>query len=309
MNRKKIRRVSMISSVACCVFAFAGASARADLSPSQARKALTLIPGFKLESGAVRVKSVSAGSASAADVSAEIRTVFRFETDKQGSWRVAEIRTGQDRWERIDLIASALKTQAATGDCNAPDPPVRGALAVDPSVKRARCLLARLLSVELPSDAVRIQEVEPTPIPFASQPSVTVVAWVRVEARLVTDKRGWRVTELRAGNRDWVLLDPLVAALNEEKQKLARAELESMARALECFRKDRGVYVVSDNQGVAIDHLSPRYLALVIRLDPWQQPYKYRGERDRFTLRSSGPDGKADTADDISINETSQPRS
>jgi hypothetical protein len=177
---------------------------------------------------------------------------------------------------------------------------------VDPSVKRVRCLLGHLLGVEIPSDAIRIQEVNPTPIPLASQPSATVVAWLRVEARLTSDKGGWQVTELRTGNRDWVKLEPIVAALNEQKQKQARAELDLIARALEKFRKDRGFYVVSDKQSVAIDFLSPRYLARVIRVDPWNQPYKYLGERDHFTLRSTGPDRKADTPDDISVNETSQ---
>ena len=74
-----------------------------------------------------------------------------------------------------------------------------------------------------------------------------------------------------------------------------------MAKALERFHKDRGYYVVSDSHAVAIDHLSPRYLTQVIRVDPWHQPYKYQGERDHFTLRSAGPDGKEATADDIFI--------
>ncbi|MFN2513751.1 MAG: type II secretion system protein GspG [Pyrinomonadaceae bacterium] len=39
----------------------------------------------------------------------------------------------------------------------------------------------------------------------------------------------------------------------------------------------------------------------MIRLDPWQEPYQYRGERDNFTLRSLGPDRKDNTADDIVI--------
>jgi hypothetical protein len=50
-----------------------------------------------------------------------------------------------------------------------------------------------------------------------------------------------------------------------------------------------------------MDHLSPRYLPRVIRIDPWQRPYKYQGERDRFTLRSLGADGKDGTADDIEL--------
>lgn len=301
MNAGKIRTTLLFPLLACCVVAFTSTSARADLTPKQARKAITRIPGFEIKSGAVRVKSISASSASAAEMTAEIKTVFKFEMDKQGRWRVAEIRTGQDRWEEIDLIADALKTQLSGGECNAPDPPSRGRVAIDPSVKRARCLLGSLLGVETPSDAVRIQEVDPMPIPLASQPSATVVALVRVDARLLNDKAGWRVSELRTGNRDWVLLERLVAAVNEEKQKKARAELALIAKALEEFRKERGSYVVSDSQAAAIDHLSPRYLAQVIRVDPWHQPYKYQGERDHFTLRSAGPDGKADTPDDIEL--------
>ncbi|HEV7473480.1 MAG TPA: type II secretion system protein GspG [Pyrinomonadaceae bacterium] len=300
MNADRIRQTSLVFLLACGVLGLTAADARADLSSSQARKALTRIPGFELKSSAVRVKSVSASSASEAEVAAEVKTVFKFEADKQGRWRVAEIRSGQDRWEHVDLIATALKASASNRNCDAPDPMIRGRAASDPSVKRARCLLASLFGVELPSDAVRIQSVDSL-IPFASQPSATVVAWVRVDARLLKDKSGWQVTELRTGNRNWTTLAPLTAALNEEKQKQARAELELIAGALEKFRRERGSYVVSDNQGAAIDFLSPRYLARVIRLDPWYQPYKYQGERDHFTLRSTGPDGKDNTADDLQL--------
>lgn len=310
MNVRKLKTVFLLPALVCSFIVFTAANVRADLSAKQARKAITRMAGFELKDSSVRVKSISltnppatAGgsdkSASAAEVSAEIISVFKLAQDKQGKWRVAEIRTGQDKWEEIDFIANALKTQVATDVCKAPDPPLRGSRATDPSVKRARCLLASLLGVELPSDAIRIQEVAPMPIPIASQGSATVVAWVRVDARLLKDKSGWRVSELRTGNRDWVALAPLLAGVTEEKQKRARAELESMAAALERFRKDRGFYVVSESQAVAIDHLSPRYLAQVIRVDPWHQPYKYRGDRDHFTLRSAGPDGKTDTPDDL----------
>jgi len=288
--------------LACCVIVLAGVEARADLSASQARKAISRIAGFELKSSDVRVKSISASSSSAADVSAEIKTVLKFAADKEGRWRVAEIRTGQDRWESIDLIANALGTQAGKGECNAPDP--RFKVSVDPSVKRARCLLGHLLGVETPSDAVRIQEVNPMPIPMASQPSATVVAWLRFDTRLASDKSGWHVTELRTGNHDWVKLESLLAEVNQQKQTLAHSELELIAGALEKFRRDRGFYVVSDKQSVAIDFLSPRYLGRVIRVDPWNQPYKYLGDRDHFTLRSSGPDRKSDTPDDILLSES-----
>ena len=284
-----------------CLLAFMVPNVRADLSAKQARRLITRMPGFELTNGSVRIKTISATSAQSAEVTAEIRTAFKFEKDKQGRWRVAEIRTRPDQWEDLSLVAKALGSSVVANECNAPDPPFRGASAIDPSVKRARCLLGDLLGVEVPSDALRIQEVEPLPIPLASQPSAVVTAWIRVDARLLNGSKGWEVGDLRTGKRDWVKLKPLIASLNEEKRQKARADLESIARALELFRGERGSYVVSDKQSVAVDHLNPRYLHQIIRVDPWHQPYKYDGQRDHFTLRSSGPDGKDNTADDIEI--------
>jgi hypothetical protein len=292
-------RFPIFALLALGITAFAAANARADLTPRQARKSITRMAGFDLTSGSVRVKSISQTSASTAEVSAEIRAVFKFEKDRSGNWFVAEIRTGQDRWEDIDLIAKALKTEPHTGQCAAPDAPLKGSAAIDPSVKRARCLLGSLLGVQVPSDAIRIQEVEPFTIPVASQPSAVVVTWVKADARLINGKSGWQVTELRTGNHDWLSLEPLDAGLNEEKRKQARTDLETLAKALERFRRDRGGYVVSDKHTVVIDYLSPRYLAQVIRVDPWHQPYAYQGESDHFTLRSAGPDRKENTPDDI----------
>jgi hypothetical protein len=296
-----------ISVLAGCLVFFSATNVSADLSTSQARKLLTRMAGFELTNGSVRVKTVSATSATGAEVAADIRAVFNFVKDQQGRWRVAEIRTGPDRWEQIDFIANALKTPVVTNECTAPDPPFRGSAAVDPTAKRARCLLGSLLAVEVPSDAVRIQQISPLDIPLASQPSALVVAWIRVNARIVNDrKNGWRVAELRTGKSEWVSIEPIVAGVDAEKQKRARIELEALAGALERFRKDRGFYIVSDNQAVVIDHLNPRYLLHVIRIDPWHKPYKYQGEREHFTLRSTGPDGKDGTPDDISLGSRSR---
>jgi hypothetical protein len=284
-----------------CLLAFIVPNVRADLSQKQARKLITRMPGFELTNGSVRIKAISATSAQAAEVTAEIKTAFKFEKDTQGGWRVAEIRTRPDHWEELTLVAKALGSSVTANGCNAPDPPFRGASATDPSVKRARCLLGGLIGLEVPSDAVRIQEVAPLTVPLASQPSAVVIAWIRIDARLLNGSKGWEIGELRTGKRDWVKLEPLISSLNEEKRHKARTELESMARALERFRGERGFYVVSDKHSVVVDHLNPRYLPHIVRVDPWHQPYKYDGQQDHFTLRSSGPDGKDNTADDIRI--------
>jgi hypothetical protein len=305
-ERWKRWRANLFCLLALGIVAFSAQTVRAQLKPKQVRKLITRMAGFELKNGDVRVKTISTTSGGTAEAVAEIRTVFKFEKDIQGIWRVAEIRTGPSHWEEIGLIATALHTEGPANECNALDPPFKGEAAIDPSVKRARCLLGSLLGVEGPSDAVRIQEVDPFVIPLAPQPSALVVAWVRVDVQLESDgKVGWQVTALRTGKRYWVKLEPLLASVNELKQKTARTELESIAKALDQFRADRGFYVVADKQAVVIDQLSPRYLSQVIRVDPWHQPYKYQGDRDHFTLSSAGPDGKEDTPDDIKLSRPS----
>ncbi|HKR59153.1 MAG TPA: type II secretion system protein GspG [Pyrinomonadaceae bacterium] len=284
----------------------AAANVRADLSAKQARKALTRMAGFELKGGDVKVTATSTTGATTGEATALIRGVFRFEQDAQARWRIAEVRTGPNTWEEINLIARALNGSVDLSECNAAAPPARSA-AVEPSVKRTRCLLGSLFGIKLPSDEVRIQEVAPFAIPLASQPSTTVIAWIQVYARLVNQsKAGWQVTELRTGKRDWIKLESVLSALNESKRETARADLTAIAQALERFRSERGAYLVADKHSVAIDHLSPRFLSRVIRVDPWHQPYSYLGQRDRYTLSSSGPDGKEATADDIIVTSPAQ---
>jgi len=166
----------------------------------------------------------------------------------------------------------------------------------DLSPKEARKLIASMAGIQLPSDAVRIKDISS----FGN--SVVVVAQVETAFRMVKgDKDKWRISEIRTGDRRWEDLDTLMRALNAEKTARARAELESIATALESFRRERGFYLESKSEAALIDSLNPRYLARVIRVDPWHKPYEYEGSRGGFLLRSSGPDGKANTPDDILI--------
>lgn len=284
------------------VLALAAVDARADLSAKQARKLITRMAGFDLPSSAVRVKKISSTSNSSAEATAEIESAFRLVTNARGRWRVAESRIGQDRWEELELVASTPQIETSASGCDNPDLRSRGPAAIEPSTKRARCLIAALLGVQLPSDAVRIKTVSPLELPLASSPSAVVEALITAELRFARDsKTGWVVTALRTGGHAWISPETLAASVNETKRKRARAELDSMAQALARFWGDRRSYVASESHAVLIDHLSPRYLSRVLRLDPWQEPYRYRGERNTFTLRSLGADRKENTADDIVV--------
>lgn len=167
--------------------------------------------------------------------------------------------------------------------------------------KEARKLIARMAGIQLPSDAVRVKEIS------SMGNSAVVLAQVETAFKFVKgDNDKWRVAEVRTGDRRWEDIDLLIKALNTEKTARARAELESIATALESYRRERGFYVEAKSEAVLIDHLNPRFLARIIRVDPWHQPYAYEGTRDSFTLRSSGPDGQANTEDDVTL--TTGPR-
>jgi hypothetical protein len=171
-----------------------------------------------------------------------------------------------------------------------------GEAAGDLTPKEARKLIANMAGIKLPSDAVRVREVS------MLGSSALVVAQVETAFRFNKGDDGkWRVAEIRTGDNAWEDVEMLVRAVNNEKALRARAEMETLATALEAFRRERGFYVVAKGESILVDQLNPRYLARIVRVDPWHKPYLYEGTRDAYTLRSAGADGKENTADDVTV--------
>ncbi|MGH9970021.1 MAG: type II secretion system protein GspG [Pyrinomonadaceae bacterium] len=276
--------------------------AKADLSAKQARKLISRMAGLELPNSAVRVKRIFARDTSLTGATAEIQGVFRLEKDEQGRWRVAEMRAGESQWEPLDFVPGVERLTELTGACAGPNLSTKAG--TDPSPKRARCLIAGLLYLESPSDAVRIKSVSPGL--SLARPTALVEALIELDFQFARNGKGdWSITGVRAGS-DWINPEKVLSLANAWKGERALYELKSMANALETFRRERLFYVESDSHTVLIDHLNPQFLPHVIRVDPWKRPYLYRGERDHFTLRSAGPDGKEGTPDDLVVTNSSQ---
>jgi len=298
MSRKKAQNWCVFF---CGVLVIASAvEARADLSKKQARKVIQSVAGWSLPGDAVQVQSVRTGSADSADVSAELEMVFRLRLYEE-HWQLQEVRVGQDRWEQLAVIARAANAELPAGECDAPSEFASSKSASELTNKRARCLVANVFGIPLPSDDVRIKEVSPFGLPLGSETLALVTALVRADFRLARDAKAWRVTEFKSGNRDWVSIPGLTAAIDQIKRTAASEDLSKIVKALSDFRRERGTFVVSDKESVLIDHLSPHYLPRVIRVDPWHRPYQYDGQQDHYSLRSVGPDGKPNTSDDIVV--------
>lgn len=89
--------------------------------------------------------------------------------------------------------------------------------------------------------------------------------------------------------------------LGKSEAKVARAQIEGLAKALDLYRLDVGRYPTSE-QGLNALVLRPSdepkwdgpYLPKGVPLDPWSREYLYRspGENGEYDLLSLGKDGQ-----------------
>jgi hypothetical protein len=82
----------------------------ADLSAGEARKKITAALGFDNVNN-IHIKNINKGMSGQAVVEATVDTAFRLEQDKQGNWQVVELRTGDRRWESLELIDTAVRKE------------------------------------------------------------------------------------------------------------------------------------------------------------------------------------------------------
>ncbi|MDQ1523141.1 MAG: Type secretion system protein [Pyrinomonadaceae bacterium] len=310
-----------------------GAAEKA-IKKDDARKLIAAASLLELNKQAVTIKEISPPGA-VATVLAGVKLGFRFVRDKEGAWHVVEVRTGDRQWESFDLLARALggETLAAARlelDAFAAELAALGRekkAAKDNEKKRANDnKQANAAPESRPEDKEQKQPSKEQPPKELKRGALslknpedalppsgsTVVVELEVETSVdfVHDARGrWQVARVRfgggnsgdSGGRGFEAFDAFERALNTEKLARARADLESLAAALEEYRRARGFYVVANTGSDLVNHLNPRHTDAFIRFDPWHRPYEYEGARERFTLRSLGADGKVNTADDVTI--------
>jgi hypothetical protein len=104
-----ITRRHLIVSAVIFLFILATAVA-AGLSAAEARKQIALALGFD-KPDAIHIKSISSGIGGQAIVEATVDTAFRLQQDKEGNWKAAEVRTGDRRWESLELLDTAIRKE------------------------------------------------------------------------------------------------------------------------------------------------------------------------------------------------------
>jgi len=110
----------------------------------------------------------------------------------------------------------------------------------------------------------------------------------------------WRIEAVRLGDRDWISLDELLAALNEGRRRETTEALGKIAAGIAKYR-DRNGSIPSSGDIISLtDMLHPLYMSELIRQDAWGNPIDYEPTgSSSFRLLSRGPDGRRGTGDDI----------
>lgn len=160
--------------------------------------------------------------------------------------------------------------------------------------REAREKIAQALGLDKP-DNVHIKNIS-----RGMRGEAIVEAQFEAAFRFAEDKQGnWQAVEVRTGDRTWESIELIQTALRKEKALRTGADLRTIATALEAYRRESGSYVQANTGSALIDHLAPRYLNTIIRLDAWSRELSYNGTAGGYRLISLGADGKPDTDDDI----------
>lgn len=110
----------------------------------------------------------------------------------------------------------------------------------------------------------------------------------------------WKVEAVRLGDRDWISLDELLAALNEGRKRTTTQSMQQLSAGIEKYRTIKGALPDARDIVGLTDVLHPAYMTQLVREDGWGNPliYEVTGGAT-FRLISRGADGRQGTADDI----------
>jgi hypothetical protein len=81
-----------------------------ELGAREAREKIAAAVGID-KPDRIEIKSINLGPGNEAVVDARFEAAFRFTKDPQGAWQPVEVRTGDRRWESIDLIQTAIRKE------------------------------------------------------------------------------------------------------------------------------------------------------------------------------------------------------
>ncbi len=163
----------------------------------------------------------------------------------------------------------------------------------------ARKKIAAIGQSNLVPDAIEIRRIVSQTDTAAIAEATITLAFQFKRANTNAD---WRIEAVRLGDRDWISLDELLAAINEGRRRTTSLTMQQLAEGIEKYRVTNGVLPPGQDIVALTDSLHPRFINVLVREDGWGQPIIYEvTSSSTFRLISRGPDGRQGTSDDIVV--------
>jgi hypothetical protein len=156
------------------------------------------------------------------------------------------------------------------------------------------------LIIEIPEEGLQKEDVDIVNVTQVSGSEAIVETRLRAAFRVERVRGKWVVREVRLGHSQWEEVNDLIQTLDFVKAEETRKTLDTIAEAIDRYRRENGSLPVFKDYITLSDLLSPKYMTPLIRLDAWRRPLEaeLRGSKT-IVIRSAGPDGKFGTTDDI----------
>ncbi len=167
----------------------------------------------------------------------------------------------------------------------------------------ARKRIAAIGQSSLVPDAIEVRRIVSQSDTSAIAESTVTLAF---QFKRATSNAEWHIEAVRLGDRDWISLDELLAALNEGRRRVTIQSMQKLAEGIEKYRSEAGSLPVAADIVALTDILYPRYMNVLVREDGWGKPIVYEtGPNSTFKLISRGPDDQRGTADDVVVENSS----
>ncbi len=160
----------------------------------------------------------------------------------------------------------------------------------------ARQKIAQIGRSSLIPDAIEIRRIVSQTDTEAIAESTVTLAF---QFKRPNPNQEWRISAVRLGDRDWIGLDELLAAINEGRKRTTMESLQKLASAVAKYREMNGSIPTAPDIVKLTDVLHPVYISELVREDGWGGPIDYQVMGSTFRLVSAGPDGLRGTPDDI----------
>ncbi|MBI2150435.1 MAG: type II secretion system protein GspG [Acidobacteria bacterium] len=162
----------------------------------------------------------------------------------------------------------------------------------------ARKRIAAIGRSSLIPDAIQIQRI-------VSQTETQAIAesTVALAFQFTRDNANaeWKIAAVRLGDRDWIDMDELRAAIDEGRRRSTAASMQKLADGIANYRTRNGSLPGARDIITLTNVLHPAYMTDLVREDGWGQPIAYEVTGAAFRLVSNGADGRPGTPDDVVI--------